>query len=837
MFLWSFFANTPNIMHYRINIFIFLSMKYSSLFSQLSLSLKNRDNSLCSSNLQKIRAWFTLVELIVVITILAILALVAFLMMSDATVSARDSNRLASIKNIYDASQLQAVQQRLLPLPDQAITLTVSGTDIGWQWYMSGYVAQAYGYSDSVYDPRDNTPYIYRVNQARNKSQYLAYLENGWEVTQGDLLLAFGGMDGIERIGWVKESKSFAWLGWLEWFWIDTAQATDFSKRVPYVYGDRLGVVLSNTTNEGANVALWSGGILDLGGGSIDSNYSVYVNEWLKLASVEWTGAVALKTNGGLDQVIANATIVGSSGSNSGSGSSACGLTQGEVDAMNIPFEVVNGYTMNDTEWCALTDLNITSQPVNSTALWGIMKLINLNQLYLEATGINNVPNEIGNLVNLTWLNLADNNITSLPNGIGNLTNLEGLILTWNTNLSILPDTIDNLENIYRLDLLDTDLGNLMADFEAWINQSAYEPNITTTGQEVYIRASWDPTIQIIVWAIPLPDPGSCGITGEEIVELNSHGFRDIPSEGLGNILNLLWEDWCALTTLDISWYSLETIPTGILKLWNLEKLNISNNNFLGFPSEILALTSLTHLYAYNNWFVSIPNNISDLTQLTFLGLSDNALTWIPDNIWSLSQLVRLEIWRNQIANLPTTLWNLSNLQDLFAEYNLLTSLPSNIGSMSSLYQLYVPHNEIESLPTSIWDLSNLTYLSIQNNQIDAIPSTIDWCISLVLLRADNNLLAGLPAEIGNLSSLYILNLANNQLANLPDNFWGLHGQLVELTLSGNSALGNLNRDMSDVTSGMQVGTFVQSNITPTGGTITLHLPNIDRLIDITVTP
>jgi hypothetical protein len=83
--------------------------------------------------------------------------------------------------------------------------------------------------------------------------------------SQGDILLALGGMDGIERIGWVKESKSFAWLGWFTW--IDTAQATDFSKRVPYVYGDRLGVVLSNTTNEGANVALWSGGILDLGGG------------------------------------------------------------------------------------------------------------------------------------------------------------------------------------------------------------------------------------------------------------------------------------------------------------------------------------------------------------------------------------------------------------------------------------------------------------------------------------------------------------------------------------------------------------------------------------------
>jgi hypothetical protein len=54
-------------------------------------------------------------------------------MMNDATVSARDSNRLASIKNIYDASHLQAVQERMLPLPDQAIALTVSGTAIGWQ--------------------------------------------------------------------------------------------------------------------------------------------------------------------------------------------------------------------------------------------------------------------------------------------------------------------------------------------------------------------------------------------------------------------------------------------------------------------------------------------------------------------------------------------------------------------------------------------------------------------------------------------------------------------------------------------------------------------------------
>lgn len=309
---------------------------------------------LIMSSFKKSKSAFTLVELIIVITILSILGLVAFLMMSDATVSARDSNRLASIKNIYDASQLQAVQQRMLPLPDQAITLTVSGTDIGWQGYMSGYVAQAYGYSDSVYDPQDKTPYIYRVNQARNKSQYLAYLENGGSISQGDILVAQSPF-----------SPFFPTL--------DSAQAADFSKRVPYVYGDRLGIVLSSTTNEPANALIYdqntNTGTLDLGGNTIDTNYSVYVNESLKLSSVEGTGATALKTSTGLDNLLAGATIVASSGSGGGSGSNACGLTQSEVDAMNIPFEAMTESTMTAEEWCATTDLNLTSQPVNATAL------------------------------------------------------------------------------------------------------------------------------------------------------------------------------------------------------------------------------------------------------------------------------------------------------------------------------------------------------------------------------------------------------------------------------------------------------------------------------------
>ena len=140
--------------------------------------------------------------------------------------------------------------------------------------------------------------------------------------------------------------------------------------------------------------------------------------------------------------MIANATIVAPNNSNTGSSSNACGLTQIEVDAMNIPFEAANSYTMTETEWCDSTSLNITSQPVNATALSAIMKLVNITELILEDTGISSIPSSIGNLTNLAYLNLNGNTFNSLPESIGNLTSLESLSLAWNSNLISLSDSL-----------------------------------------------------------------------------------------------------------------------------------------------------------------------------------------------------------------------------------------------------------------------------------------------------------------------------------------------------------------------------------------------------------
>ncbi len=76
---------------------------------------------------------FTLVELLVVITILAILALVSFVVFSQQSSQARDTNRIANIRNLHDGARMAVAQVRDLPLPENPVILSVSGTQIGWQ--------------------------------------------------------------------------------------------------------------------------------------------------------------------------------------------------------------------------------------------------------------------------------------------------------------------------------------------------------------------------------------------------------------------------------------------------------------------------------------------------------------------------------------------------------------------------------------------------------------------------------------------------------------------------------------------------------------------------------
>ena len=88
-----------------------------------------------------------------------------------------------------------------------------------------------------------------------------------------------------------------------------------------------------------------------------------------------------------------------------------------------------------------------------------IGKLINLKYLYLHNNKIVDVPKEIGELINLRELNLSSNQITEIPPEIGKLTNLKYLYLH-NNKIVDVPKGLGNLTNLYNLTIYNNKLSN-----------------------------------------------------------------------------------------------------------------------------------------------------------------------------------------------------------------------------------------------------------------------------------------------------------------------------------------------------------------------------------------
>ena len=171
--------------------------------------------------------------------------------MSHQSSVARDGKRISDIKTLSESARITSAQLRKLPTPiADSISLTVSGSFIGYQGFMSLALVNPLGYgSDKIFDPKDNIPYTYRVNQHYDQAQFLAYLENprferSIEIakqslpstrpdTLPDTLFAsdsFFSSDSLFASDSLLVSKAYA---------LDTS-SIDLSKRYPYSAGDRL---------------------------------------------------------------------------------------------------------------------------------------------------------------------------------------------------------------------------------------------------------------------------------------------------------------------------------------------------------------------------------------------------------------------------------------------------------------------------------------------------------------------------------------------------------------------------------------------------------------------
>ncbi|XP_045562183.1 leucine-rich repeat-containing protein 7 isoform X8 [Salmo salar] len=362
-----------------------------------------------------------------------------------------------------------------------------------------------------------------------------------------------------------------------------------------------------------------------------------------------------------------------------------------------------------------------------------------LEELYLDANQIDELPKQLFNCQALRKLSIPDNDLSNLPTTIASLVNLRELDISKN-GIQEFPDNIKCCK--------------CLSVVEASVNPIAKLPE---------------------------------GFT--QLLNLTQLFLNDAFLEYLPANFGRLSK----LRILELRENHLKTMPKSIHRLSQLERLDLGSNEFTELPEVLEQIHNLKELWMDNNSLQTIPGCIGKLRHLRYLDLAKNRIESLDTDISGCESLEDLLLSSNMLQHLPDTIGMLKKLTTLKVDDNQLTSLPNTIGSgraklgLSLLEEFDCSCNELESLPPTIGYLHNLRTFSADENFLVELPREIGNCKNVTVMSLRSNKLEFLPDEIGQMTKLHVLNLSDNRLKNLPYTFTKLK-DLAALWLSDNQS-------------------------------------------------
>ncbi|KAM4704354.1 leucine-rich repeat-containing protein 18 [Rhinophrynus dorsalis] len=148
---------------------------------------------------------------------------------------------------------------------------------------------------------------------------------------------------------------------------------------------------------------------------------------------------------------------------------------------------------------------------------------------------------------------------------------------------------------------------------------------------------------------------------------------------------------------LDLSNMGIAALPKCLLKLCDVEEMDLSRNLIRKVPDWIQRFQNLCWLDLHSNQIEKLPVSICQLHKLRHLNVCNNKLTTngIPLELSQLENLSLLNLGLNTIDVLPTTVGALKELRELGLFDNQLTALPTNIVKLPKLKKLNTKRNPI----------------------------------------------------------------------------------------------------------------------------------------------
>ncbi|XP_008844315.1 leucine-rich repeat-containing protein 7 isoform X3 [Nannospalax galili] len=356
-----------------------------------------------------------------------------------------------------------------------------------------------------------------------------------------------------------------------------------------------------------------------------------------------------------------------------------------------------------------------------------------LEELYLDANQIEELPKQLFNCQALRKLSIPDNDLSSLPSSIASLVNLKELDISKN-------------------------------------GVQEFPENIKCCKCLTIIEASVNPISK-------LPD-GFTQLLNLTQLYLNDAFLEFLPAN-FGRLVKL--------RILELRENHLKTLPKSMHKLAQLERLDLGNNEFSELPEVLDQIQNLRELWMDNNALQVLPGSIGKLKMLVYLDMSKNRIETVDPDVSGCEALEDLLLSSNMLQQLPDSIGLLKKLTTLKVDDNQLTVLPNTIGNLSLLEEFDCSCNELESLPSTVGFLHSLRTLAVDENFLPELPREIGSCKNVTVMSLRSNKLEFLPEEIGQMQKLRVLNLSDNRLKNLPFSFTKLK-ELAALWLSDNQS-------------------------------------------------
>ncbi|CAJ0635451.1 9952_t:CDS:10 [Entrophospora sp. SA101] len=388
-----------------------------------------------------------------------------------------------------------------------------------------------------------------------------------------------------------------------------------------------------------------------------------------------------------------------------------------------------------------LSNLNLSSNNLCDIDHIQLSAIGGLTILKVENNKLQHLPDYFTKFNSLSVLNIANNSFVEFPVIICKIFTLSELDLSFNKIVTI-PEDIGKLSNLKRLFLIGNQLsGPLPENFMFLVSL-----------KELDVRNNQLHNIDILS---SVPNLECLLAESNKVSTINSS------SNSLKRLMlskNRLTQFWLTsagtcLTELLLSRSKLTTLHDEIFEsLPLIEKLDISNNQFVTLPKKICLLTKLTHLLCAYNILSELPSDISSMKALQVLDVHYNNLNSLPKEIWLCLNLRTLN----------------AKLRVLNLSFNSLDEIPNGGITNPHLTELYLSGNQLSSLPDEIERLSGLMVLHLNGNKLQTLPAELSKIRKLILL------------DVGNNSLKY--NIANWQY----DWNWNWNFDLKYLNLSGN---------------------------------------------------